>query len=28
MRAPPHLWVEEKPKKEVRRTETCHGNCP
>ena len=26
--APPHLWVEENPKKEVLLTETCHGNWP
>jgi len=26
--APPHRWVLENPKNEVRRTETCHGYRP
>lgn len=26
--APPHLWVLEKPKNEVLRTETCQGHRP
>ena len=28
MRAPPHRWVEENPKKDVLRTETCNKNKP
>lgn len=26
--APPHLWVLEKPKNDVRLTDTCHGHLP
>lgn len=26
--APPHRWVLEKPKNDVRRTDTCHGHRP
>lgn len=28
MTAPPHRCVDEKPKNDVRRTDTCHGHRP
>lgn len=28
MMAPPHRWVDEKPKNDVRLTDTCHGHRP